>query len=78
MPAITRKFVTLSSRGRSPKPSLGPRPLASLRRLAVLARQRRRLGDLPDHLLKDVGIMPDDARLESRRPVWDVPARWQW
>ena len=76
MPAITRRLVTLQSLAGAPKPALGTRHVAFLLRLASLARQRRHLGELPDHLLNDIGIPPDDARLESRRKVWDIPTHW--
>lgn len=42
----------------------------------ALARQRRALQQLDDHLLHDVGLTRDQAREESRKPVWDVPAHW--
>lgn len=45
--------------------------------LASLARQRRRLGELPDHLLEDVGISRDAAIREARRPIWDAPDHWK-
>ncbi|MGH6946107.1 MAG: DUF1127 domain-containing protein [Kiloniellales bacterium] len=33
-------------------------------------RQRRVLAELPDHLLKDIGITRREARMEARRPFW--------
>lgn len=42
-----------------------------------LARQRRELGQLDAHLLRDLGISPEDARSESRRGFWDVPRNWR-
>ena len=36
------------------------------------ARQRRALADLPPHLLKDIGVTPGQALLESRKPFWRV------
>ena len=54
--------------------SAAPRPgiFARLR----LARQRRQLGQLSPHLLKDIGLTDDAARAEARRPIWDVPVNW--
>ena len=48
-----------------------------LRRLFALRHQRRRLARLDDHLLADIGLTPDAARLEAERPLWDVPAHWR-
>ncbi len=33
-------------------------------------RQRRALAELDDHLLKDIGLSRDEARRESRKPLW--------
>lgn len=33
-------------------------------------RQRRALGELDDHLLRDIGISREQARCESRVPFW--------
>ncbi len=38
----------------------------------VRARQRRDLQLLNDHLLKDIGITREQARLESDKPFWRV------
>jgi len=54
-----------------------PRRRFSLAELFALARQRRDLGQLDDHLLRDIGVTPDEARKEARRPLWDVPAHWR-
>ena len=32
--------------------------------------QRQQLLDLSDHLLRDLGLSPSDARLEGRKPFW--------
>ena len=37
---------------------------------AVRVNQRRRLIDLPDHLLKDIGITRADAEREAGKPFW--------
>lgn len=36
-----------------------------------LSRQRRELGALSDHLLKDIGLSRVDAEREAGRPFWD-------
>ena len=51
-----------------------------VRRIAnmiLLTRQRRRLADLSDHILNDIGISRDEARREADRPAWDVPSHWR-
>ena len=34
------------------------------------SRERRQLGALPPHLLKDLGIDPADAQREASKPFW--------
>ena len=34
------------------------------------ARDRNKLAEMPDHLLKDIGISRSDAEQESRKPLW--------
>ncbi|MCO8145698.1 DUF1127 domain-containing protein [Rhodovulum tesquicola] len=50
-----------------------------LRRIGLglgVARQRHRLAELDDTLLRDIGLTRDEALAEARRPVWDVPQTW--
>jgi uncharacterized protein YjiS (DUF1127 family) len=42
----------------------------------MVARTRRALKHLDDHLLADVGLSRDDAEAEARRPLWDAPSHW--
>jgi len=42
----------------------------------ALSRSRRRLGEMDDHLLADVGLGRWQAGEEVRRPAWDAPAAW--
>ena len=49
----------------------------AMRDMAAIARQRRALADLPDHLLTDIGISKTEARAEVTRAPWDVPAHWR-
>jgi uncharacterized protein YjiS (DUF1127 family) len=51
----------------------GMRLLARYRRWQVLAKQRRELARLSDHMLKDIGLSRVDALREARRPFWDDP-----
>ena len=51
--------------------------LISAVKLLELSRTRRQLGDLDDHILKDIGIDRARAEQEAKRPIWDVPASWK-
>ena len=44
---------------------------------ASLARQRRALGKLDAHLLNDIGISAEQARLEAQKSLWDAPENWR-
>jgi uncharacterized protein YjiS (DUF1127 family) len=47
-----------------------------LQRLALwvaVARQRRALARLDAHALSDIGLTPERAQTESRRPFWQIP-----
>jgi uncharacterized protein YjiS (DUF1127 family) len=37
-------------------------------------RQRRRLAQLAEDQLADIGIIREEARIEAARPFWDLPA----
>jgi uncharacterized protein YjiS (DUF1127 family) len=50
--------------------------LRLLQRIMILRHERRALARLDDHLLADIGLTPDAARIESERPLWDAPAHW--
>lgn len=50
--------------------------LARLLDTLAIHRQRRRLIELDDALLKDIGLTRDQARREAERPFWDAPAHW--
>ncbi|MBK6467589.1 MAG: DUF1127 domain-containing protein [Rhodobacter sp.] len=53
------------------------RLLVWLFRAVKLRRQRARLLMLDEHLLRDIGVTPDEAQVEAARPIWDAPARWR-
>lgn len=53
-----------------------PRPLGRLLSAMALGRSRRRLGELDDHLLRDIGLTRGEASLEAERPAWDAPGHW--
>lgn len=50
--------------------------VASLMRAVFLARQRRALRDIDDHILKDIGLTRRQAEQEAARPFWDAPDHW--
>ena len=52
---------------------------ALLRRVFLhraMLRQRRRLIQLDDHLLHDIGLSRDEARREAARRDWNAPDSW--
>lgn len=51
--------------------------LETLVHLDSLRRQRSALKDLDAHLLRDIGVSPEDAEAESRRRAWDLPKGWK-
>jgi uncharacterized protein YjiS (DUF1127 family) len=56
-------------------PGMGP--FHRLLSLAAALRNRRRLAELPGHLLEDLGLTREEAAAEARRPPWDVPPQWR-
>lgn len=53
-----------------------PRALGVARRLAAwidIGAQRRRLAELDERMLRDIGISREDALREAGRPFWDRP-----
>ncbi len=44
--------------------------------LLNLARQRRSLARLDDHLLDDIGLTRREANVEATRHIWDAPDNW--
>jgi uncharacterized protein YjiS (DUF1127 family) len=54
------------------------RAITTLLRWQELARQRRALLRLDDHMLKDIGVSRTDALREAERPFWDEGSEsWQ-
>ncbi len=39
--------------------------------------ERRRLSQLTDYQLRDIGISKHEAIGKAMRPPWDLPANWQ-
>ncbi len=53
-----------------------PRLVALFDWLSV-ARQRRALAELDDHMLRDIGLTRREVARETDRPFWDVPPLWR-
>jgi uncharacterized protein YjiS (DUF1127 family) len=51
--------------------------LKRLVRASALARSRRPLARLDDHLLRDIGLTRAEAEAEALRPAWDAPRHWR-
>jgi uncharacterized protein YjiS (DUF1127 family) len=52
------------------------RPFHRLLQRLALGRSRRRLAQLEDHLLRDVGLTPSEAQREAEKPIWNAPDHW--
>ncbi|MCF1708759.1 DUF1127 domain-containing protein [Tabrizicola sp. J26] len=50
---------------------------ARLVAMLTVRAERRRLADLDDATLRDIGLSRDQAMREALRPMWDVPPRWR-
>ncbi|OAN77689.1 hypothetical protein A8B82_12315 [Sulfitobacter sp. EhC04] len=72
---MAQLFDSASGRGRAIKTRRSSL-WAGFLRLRAIARSRRRLGQLDNHLLQDIGVNRTEAQKEARRPPWDVPAHW--
>jgi uncharacterized protein YjiS (DUF1127 family) len=46
-------------------------------RALALHRSRKDLASLDAHMLRDIGLTPDEAAREAARPAWDAPSHWQ-
>lgn len=53
------------------------RLIRTILRAPQVARQRRALAALDDHLLRDIGLTPAQASHEATRPGWDAPRHWR-
>ena len=42
-----------------------------------LVRQRRRLAELDEHLLRDIGVTSEQAQKEAGRPILDASQFWR-
>ncbi|WP_375255037.1 DUF1127 domain-containing protein [Yoonia sp.] len=51
---------------------------ARLMTFLALARQRRQLSALDQHLLNDIGVSRTQAENEAQKSGWDVPQRWYY
>lgn len=61
------KIETLPLRARS---GVVARLIQSVGIFLTRRRDRQRLGRLDAHLLRDIGLAPQDARRESDKPFW--------
>jgi uncharacterized protein YjiS (DUF1127 family) len=68
----THSIAALWSRARTPF-----RLFSALRRFAIMARTRRDLARLDEHLLRDIGLTRHEAETEAFRAPWDVPPHWR-
>ncbi len=69
-------FLPASLKLRDSPISLTARLFAHIARGTAIRRSRRKLIELEDYLLDDVGITRQQARREAGRPLWDVESHW--
>lgn len=62
--------MTALTRSRS---RTGGFPVLPIRAWMTIAAERRRLREMSDQQLKDIGLTPLKARREAARPFWDLP-----
>jgi uncharacterized protein YjiS (DUF1127 family) len=53
-----------------------PQPLRLLLQGVAMRRSRLRLGELDDHLLRDIGLSRGEAGREAEQLTWDAPDHW--
>jgi uncharacterized protein YjiS (DUF1127 family) len=73
MACSNRAIVDLPTRSTLGSASLGSvlwRGRATLRTWLIRRRQRRALGDLDDHLLRDIGLTPAEVARERAKRFW--------
>jgi uncharacterized protein YjiS (DUF1127 family) len=51
--------------------------LRALQHRSGIARSRRALRRLDDHLLRDIGLTRHEAETEAARTPWDAPLHWR-
>jgi hypothetical protein len=68
LPLVARLHQTGAAVGRLSSRALG---------LSALARSRRSLLKLDEHLLRDIGLTRAEALAEAERGAWDAPAHWK-
>ncbi|WP_374431688.1 DUF1127 domain-containing protein [Tabrizicola sp.] len=51
--------------------------LARLIAIEAMARSRRSLARLDDHLLRDIGLTRAEAEAEAEKSAWDSPLHWK-
>lgn len=59
------------------RPSALARLPSRLLAAQALARSRRSLGRLDDHILRDIGLTREQAESEALRAAWDAPMHWK-
>lgn len=59
-----------------PRPTRPAGLIGRIVAILALGAQRRRLAELDDAALADIGLTRAEAEAEAGRPVWDVPTHW--
>ncbi|MCK0142696.1 DUF1127 domain-containing protein [Aliiroseovarius sp. F20344] len=53
-------------------------PLTWVANMLETRRERQALAELDAYRLEDIGLTEAEAHREATRPLWDVPAHWQY
>lgn len=59
------------------RPGVLSRLFGHLLAAEALARSRRSLERLDDHMLRDIGLTRAEAEEEAKRTLWDSPSHWK-
>lgn len=77
MPLQTIFTPSQASLFRTARPLHGTPHHPRLLALFAARRERRRLAEMPDHLLRDIGLTREQANAEASRRLWDASANWR-
>ena len=68
-------FASAPRAGRAAHSSVRPSLWQRIAAWNRVARERRRLLEMDDHILKDIGLTREEAYREAMRPFWDIDGR---
>ncbi len=69
------RLADLSSLASGSRSAVRPSIWQRLAAWSRVASERRRLLELDEHILRDIGLTPEEAYREASRPFWDAEGR---